>query len=96
MNENMSFKELYAIVRHRFVLILLITIGVTFITGFVQFKVISPTYQASTQVLIHESDGEENSNLSDIQRNLQYSKDVSIDYQKHGLDGRGQGGVTSF
>lgn len=73
MNENMSFKELYAIVRHRFVLILLITIGVTFITGFVQFKVISPTYQASTQVLIHESDGEENSNLSDIQRNLQYS-----------------------
>ncbi|MCY8072061.1 YveK family protein [Bacillus inaquosorum] len=73
MNENMSFKELYAIVRHRFVLILLITIGVTLITGVVQFKVISPTYQASTQVLVHESDGEENSNLSDIQRNLQYS-----------------------
>lgn len=61
MNENMSFKELYAIVRHRFVLILLITIGVTLIMGFVQFKVISPTYQASTQVLVHESDGEENS-----------------------------------
>ncbi|MGF7534286.1 YveK family protein [Bacillus mexicanus] len=73
MNENMSFKELYAIVRQRFVLILLLTIGVTLISGFVQFKVISPTYQASTQVLIHESGGGGNSNLSDIQRNLQYS-----------------------
>ncbi|MED4803491.1 YveK family protein [Bacillus atrophaeus] len=73
MNENMSFKELFAIVKRRFVLILMITIGVTLLAGFVQYKIISPIYQASAQVLIHESDGEENSNLSDIQLNLQYS-----------------------
>ncbi|WP_371845874.1 Wzz/FepE/Etk N-terminal domain-containing protein, partial [Bacillus atrophaeus] len=42
MNENMSFKELFAIVKRRFVLILMITIGVTLLAGFVQYKIISP------------------------------------------------------
>lgn len=58
MNENMSFKELFDIIKHRFLLIFIMTAVVTLVTGYIQFRVISPVYQASTQVLIHETSGE--------------------------------------
>ncbi|MCP6683372.1 YveK family protein [Bacillus nakamurai] len=73
MNENMSFKELFGIIKHRLLLIFIMTAVVTLITGYIQFRVISPVYQASTQVLIHETSGEKNSSLSDIQLNLHYN-----------------------
>ncbi len=52
MNENMSFKELFDIIKHRLLLIFIMTAVVTLVTGYIQFRVISPVYQSSTQVLI--------------------------------------------
>ncbi|MBY8911466.1 hypothetical protein KY305_01660 [Bacillus sp. YC2] len=93
MNENMSFKELFGIIKHRFLLIFIMTAVVTLITGYIQFRVISPVYQSSTQVLIHETGGEKNSSLSDIQLNLHYNNTfqtimkspVVLDKVKHSL-----------
>ena len=73
MNENMSFKELFDIIKHRLLLIFIMTAVVTLVTGYIQFRVVSPVYQSSTQVLIHETSGEKNSNLSDVQLNLHYN-----------------------
>ncbi|XBM34658.1 Wzz/FepE/Etk N-terminal domain-containing protein [Bacillus licheniformis] len=54
MKENIDFRELIAILRKRTVLILVLTIGVTLTTGIIQFYVLTPVYQASTQILVHQ------------------------------------------
>ncbi|MCY8403082.1 YveK family protein [Bacillus sonorensis] len=75
MKENMDFKELIAILRKRTVLILVLTIGVTLISGIFQFFVLTPVYQASTQVLVHQVGEKKGSaTFSDIQINLQYTR----------------------
>ncbi|KKB73535.1 MULTISPECIES: YveK family protein [Bacillus] len=75
MKENIDFRELIAILRKRTVLILALTIGVTMISGFIQFFVLTPVYQASTQILVHQVGEKKGSaTFSDIQINLQYTR----------------------
>ncbi|MCY7752582.1 Wzz/FepE/Etk N-terminal domain-containing protein [Bacillus haynesii] len=75
MKENIDFRELIAILRKRTVLILVLTIGVTLTTGIIQFYVLTPVYQASTQILVHQVGEKKGSaTYSDIQINLQYTR----------------------
>ncbi|NPC94246.1 hypothetical protein HOO54_18975 [Bacillus sp. WMMC1349] len=75
MKENFNFRELVAILRKRTVLILVLTIGVTLISGIIQFFMLTPIYQASTQILVHQvGEKKGNATFSDIQINLQYTR----------------------
>ncbi|MEC1259520.1 Wzz/FepE/Etk N-terminal domain-containing protein [Bacillus swezeyi] len=72
MKENINFRELVAILRKRTVLILFLTISSTLACGIVQYFVLTPVYQASTQILVSEKKG--SATFSDIQINLQYTR----------------------
>ncbi|MFN2744366.1 MULTISPECIES: YveK family protein [Bacillus] len=72
MKENINFRELIAIIRKRTVLILFLTICSTLTCGIFQYFVLTPVYQASTQILVNEKKG--SATFSDIQINLQYTR----------------------
>lgn len=72
MEETISLKELFQILRKRFLLIVLITVIAMAISGAVSFFVMTPIYEANTQLLVNQNKNDQSTyNPSEIQTNLQ-------------------------
>lgn len=67
MRDHIGFKDVFIVLKKRFVLIALITIAVA-LSSAVNFYWLKPVYQASAQILIN---GRQTSNFTDIQTNLE-------------------------
>jgi capsular polysaccharide biosynthesis protein len=73
MEETISLKELMQTLRKRMGLIVLITLLAVIASGVVSYFVITPIYQASTQILINQTSKSDQSvyNPNEVQTNLQ-------------------------
>ncbi|CAM3832644.1 YveK family protein [Mesobacillus thioparans] len=72
MEETISLKELFGTLKKRILLILAITLTAVMVSGIVSFFVLTPIYQASTQILINKSNSDQgNYNPADVQTSLQ-------------------------
>ena len=71
MEETISFKDLFLIVRKRLTMIIGITFIVTLISAIVSFYFITPVYQSSTQILVNQKREQGVVNAGDVQTNLQ-------------------------
>lgn len=72
MEETISLKELLQILRKRLGLIAAITITAVLISGIVSYFLLTPIYQASTQLLVNQSKSEQTPySINEVQTNLQ-------------------------
>ncbi|MEK4027773.1 MULTISPECIES: Wzz/FepE/Etk N-terminal domain-containing protein [Bacillaceae] len=72
MEETISLRELVGTLKKRFKLILLITFAAALISGVISYFVLSPVYQASTQLLVNQAKSEQQLyNPAEVQTNLQ-------------------------
>lgn len=72
MEETISLRELFQTLRKRAWLIVAITVIATMTSGIVSYFVLTPIYQASTQLLVNQAKNEQPIyNISEIQTNLQ-------------------------
>ena len=72
MEETISLKELFATLRKRLNLIIVVTILAVMISGIVSFFFLTPIYQVSTQLLVNQAKSEETAfNYNEVQTNLQ-------------------------
>ena len=72
MEETISLKELFQTLKKRMGLIIVITALAVIISGIVSYFMITPIYQASTQLLVNQSKNEQvEYNQSTVQTNLQ-------------------------
>ncbi|RDU37133.1 capsular biosynthesis protein [Neobacillus piezotolerans] len=72
MEETISLKELLETLKKRLGLILTITCIAAIISGIVSFFILTPIYQASTQILVNQNKSEQAVyNYSEVQTNLQ-------------------------
>ncbi len=72
MEETISLQELLNVLKKRFVMILAIAILAITVAGIVSYLVLTPMYQASTQILVNQDKVEQQPfNSQDIQTNLQ-------------------------
>ncbi|MFJ5964511.1 YveK family protein [Bacillus sp. NPDC093026] len=78
MNENIGFKHLFSVVKEKMALLILIVLIVTGISAYYQFYVLTPVYQATTQVLVHNRSNDAQTNLNDIQIDLQYTRTFQV------------------
>ncbi|MGE6630132.1 YveK family protein [Bacillus sp. NPDC077027] len=78
MNENIGFKQLFSVIKEKMALLILIALIVTGISAYYQFYVSTPVYQASTQILVHKRSNDAQTNLNDIQMNLQYTRTFQV------------------
>lgn len=72
MEETISLKEVFATIKKRIKLILLIMIAAVAVSGFVSYYFLTPIFQASTQILVNQAKAEQvNYSTADVQTNLQ-------------------------
>ena len=72
MEETISLKELFQTLKKRLGLIVVITALAVIVSGIVSFFMITPIYQASTQLLVNQAKSEQAEyNTSTVQTNLQ-------------------------
>ncbi|MCU9613201.1 Wzz/FepE/Etk N-terminal domain-containing protein [Caldibacillus lycopersici] len=70
MEETISLKDLFATLRKRLSLILMITFTAAAVSAIVSYFFITPTYQVSSQLLVNRSQVEENFNTNEVQTNI--------------------------
>ncbi|MED1409500.1 MULTISPECIES: YveK family protein [Bacillus] len=79
MEETISLKELFAILRKRLVMILVITIGAALVSAIVSFYFITPIYQTSTQILVNQKKQDERIiQYNEVQTNVQLTNTYKI------------------
>lgn len=72
MEETISLKELFQTLRKRLSLIIIITAIAVIISGVVSYFIITPIYQASTQLLVNQQKTDQSFyNPNEVQTNLQ-------------------------
>jgi capsular polysaccharide biosynthesis protein len=73
MEETISLKELLETLKKRLLLIVSITLIAAIISGVVSYFVLTPIYQASTQILVNQKETKDQSlyNSNQVQTNLQ-------------------------
>ncbi|NDI34890.1 YveK family protein [Chengkuizengella sediminis] len=79
MEESISLKEIYEIVKKRLWLILTITVIATLISAVVSLFVLTPIYQSSTQILVNNPKSENNAfDINDIRTNTELISTYSV------------------
>ncbi|WP_423408391.1 YveK family protein [Heyndrickxia sp. MSNUG] len=72
MEETISLKELLQTLKKRMSLIVIITLLAVTVSGVISFFLLTPIYQASTQLLVNQSKNEQSMyNYNEVQTNLQ-------------------------
>lgn len=72
MGSTIGLKDVVNIIKKRFILIMAVTAVITIIAAFISFFLLTPVYQASTQVLVNKSKDEQQLyNVGEIQTNIQ-------------------------
>ena len=59
MEETISLKELFQTLKKRMSLIVIITVLAVMVAGIISFFIITPIYQASTQLLVNQAKNEQ-------------------------------------
>ncbi|MGG6440427.1 Wzz/FepE/Etk N-terminal domain-containing protein [Saccharococcus caldoxylosilyticus] len=79
MEETISLRELFETLRKRFWLIVLITALATIVSGVVSYFVLTPIYQASTQILVNQAKSTQQLyNYNEVQTNVQLINTYSV------------------
>ncbi|MFD0767732.1 YveK family protein [Bacillus sp. CGMCC 1.60114] len=79
MEETISLKELFHILRKRLAMILSITFGAAIISAVVSFFLITPIYQTSTQILVNQKKQEGAAiQAGEVQTNIQLTNTYKV------------------
>ncbi|EZH65904.1 capsular biosynthesis protein [Bacillaceae bacterium JMAK1] len=79
MEETISLQEIFATLRKRIKMILLITIAAIGLSGIVSFFIITPQYEAATQLLVNqETDSQAPLNVNDLRTNVELINTYSV------------------
>src|SRR5699024_8850609 len=73
MEETISLKEIFEVIKQRILLILAITLGAAVVAAIVSYFVLTPTYQSSSQFIVNQSTQEQEVpyNVNDIRANVE-------------------------
>lgn len=73
MEETISLKEIYQVLKKRILLIITLTVLAVAASATISYFVLTPTYQASSQFIVNQNPQEQNANynVNDIRTNLE-------------------------
>lgn len=73
MEETISLKEIFEVIKKRLLLIFAITLGAAVIAAIISYFILTPTYQASSQFIVNQSAQDPNAqyNVNDIRANVE-------------------------
>lgn len=73
MEETISLKEIFNVIKKRLLLILAITLGAAVIAAVVSYFVLTPTYESSSQFIVNQGPADQSAqyNVNDIRANVE-------------------------
>ena len=72
MEESISLKEIFEVIRKRLVLIVLMIVGAATVSAIISYFIITPTYEVSTQFIVNQETGENASvDINQIRSNVE-------------------------
>src|SRR5699024_4485319 len=73
MEETISLKEIFEVVKKRFLLIMAFVLGAAVVAAVVSYFVLTPTYQSSSQFIVNQTQQDQNAQFSvnDIRTNVE-------------------------
>ncbi|WP_208586137.1 YveK family protein [Gracilibacillus suaedae] len=72
MEETISLKEIFEVLKKRMLLIILLIVGAAGISAIISFFILTPTYQSSTQFIVNQDTNEVNNvDLNQIRSNVE-------------------------
>ena len=75
MEETISLKEIYQIIKKRFGMILILTFGASLVSGIITYFFITPMYQANSQFLVNQNQNQNQTEstveLNDVRLNIE-------------------------
>lgn len=78
MEETISIKDIFNTLKKRWILITLITVGAALISGIISYYILTPIYQASTQILVNQKDTENQLDVTKLSSNIEIIKTYSV------------------
>ena len=79
MEETISLKEIFEVLKKRLILILLITLLATATSGVVSYFLLTPIYQTSTQILVNQKADSENAfDYNQVKTNVELINTYSV------------------
>lgn len=78
MEEIISIKDIFNTLKKRWILIVLITVGAALVSGSISYFVLTPVYQASTQILVNQKDTENQLDVTKLSSNVEIIKTYSV------------------
>ena len=79
MEETISLKEIFEVLKKRLMLILLITLVATATSGVVSYFLLTPIYQTSTQILVNQKADSENAfDYNQVKTNVELINTYSV------------------
>ncbi|PFZ48123.1 YveK family protein [Bacillus wiedmannii] len=79
MEETISLKELFHILKKRLAMILAITFGIAIISAIISFFFMTPIYQSSTQILVNQKKQEGTAlQIGEVQTNIQLTNTYKV------------------
>src|SRR5690625_2942796 len=73
MEETISLKEIYEVIKKRFLLILAFVLGAALIAAVVSYFLLTPTYQSTSQFIVNQGQNDQSAqyNVNDIRTNVE-------------------------
>ncbi|WP_226036168.1 YveK family protein [Aquibacillus saliphilus] len=72
MEETISLKEIFEVLKKRMLLIILLMVGAAGISAIISFFVLTPTYESSSQFIVSENNNQtENVDINEIRSNVE-------------------------
>ena len=73
MEETISLKEIFEVIKKRFLMIMLFILGAALIAAVVSYFILTPTYQSSSQFIVNQKEQDPNAqvNVNDIRTNVE-------------------------
>lgn len=79
MEETISLKELFLILKKRLAMILVIAFGAAIVSAIISFFFMTPIYQSSTQILVNQKKQEGTAlQIGDVQTNIQLTNTYKV------------------
>ena len=79
MEETISLKELFHILRKRLGMILIIAFGAAIVSAIISFFFMTPIYQSSTQILVNQKKQEGTAlQIGEVQTNIQLTNTYKV------------------
>ena len=87
MEETISLKEIFEVIKSRILLIIAFVIGAGLIAAIVSFFILTPTYESSSQIIVNQKESDQNAevDVNNIRSNVEIINTYNVIFKSNAI-----------